>query len=123
MSNKTYDRLKWLAMYFLPALGTLYFALAGIWGLPYREQLVGTITAIDTFLGVILGISKAKYNKCSHKQLHTRACLKTRELLQADRAGRSSFYAAMYLKKLAVTGFSVKSTIFIFLFVQVCSKI
>ena len=66
MSNKTYDRLKWLAMYFLPALGTLYFALAGIWGLPYREQLVGTITAIDTFIGVILGISKAKYNKCSH---------------------------------------------------------
>lgn len=66
MSNKTYDRLKWLAMYFLPALGTLYFALAGVWGLPYREQLVGTITAIDTFLGVILGISKAKYNKCSH---------------------------------------------------------
>lgn len=66
MSNKTYDRLKWLAMYFLPALGTLYFALAGIWGLPYGEQLVGTITAIDTFLGVILGISKSKYNKCSH---------------------------------------------------------
>ena len=123
MSNKTYDRLKWLAMYFLPALGTLYFALAGIWGLPYGEQLVGTITAIDTFLGVILGISKSKYNKCSHQQLHTRAYLKTRELLQADRAGRSSFYAAMYLKKLSVTGFPVKSTIFIFLFVQVCSKI
>ena len=53
-------------MYFLPALGTLDFALAGIWGLPYGEQLVGTITAIDTFLGVILGISKSKYNKCSH---------------------------------------------------------
>lgn len=53
-------------MYFLPALGTLYFALAGIWGLPYGEQLVETITAIDTFLGVILGISKSKYNKCSH---------------------------------------------------------
>ena len=53
-------------MYFLPALGTLYFALAGIWGLHYGEQLVGTITAIDTFLGVILGISKSKYNKCSH---------------------------------------------------------
>lgn len=53
-------------MYFLPTLGTLYFALAGIWGLPYGEQLVGTITAIDTFLGVILGISKSKYNKCSH---------------------------------------------------------
>lgn len=63
MSNKTYDRLKWVAQYLLPACGTLYFALAGIWGLPYGEQIVGTITAVDTFLGVTLGISSAKYNK------------------------------------------------------------
>ena len=63
MSNNVYDVLKWIAMYLLPALGTLYFALAGIWGLPYGEQIVGTITAIDTFLGVILGISKVQYNK------------------------------------------------------------
>ena len=63
MSNKVYDALKWIAMYLLPALGTLYFALSGIWGLPYGEQIVGTITAIDTFLGVILGISIAQYNK------------------------------------------------------------
>ena len=63
MSNKVYDTLKWIAMYLLPAFGTLYFALAGIWGLPYGEQIVGTITAIDTFLGVILGISTTQYNK------------------------------------------------------------
>ena len=63
MSNKTYDILKWIAQFLLPALGTLYFALSGIWGLPYGEQIVGTITAIDTFLGVILGISTAQYNK------------------------------------------------------------
>ena len=63
MNNKVYDVLKWIAMYLLPALGTLYFALAGIWGLPYGEQIVGTITAIDTFLGVILGISTVQYNK------------------------------------------------------------
>lgn len=63
MSNKVYDALKWIAMYLLPALGTLYFALAGIWGLPYGEQIVGTITAVDTFLGVILGISTTQYNK------------------------------------------------------------
>ena len=63
MSNKVYDVLKWIAMYLLPALGTLYFALSGIWGFPYGEQIVGTITAIDTFLGVILGISTAQYNK------------------------------------------------------------
>lgn len=63
MSNKVYDILKWIAQLLLPALGTLYFALAGIWGFPYGEQIVGTITAVDTFLGVILGISTANYNK------------------------------------------------------------
>lgn len=63
MSNKVYDALKWVAMYLLPALGTLYFALAGIWGFPYGEEVVGTITAVDTFLGVILGISNAQYKK------------------------------------------------------------
>lgn len=63
MTNKVYDILKWIAMYLLPALGTLYFALAGIWGFPYGEEIVGTLTAVDTFLGVLLGISKAQYNK------------------------------------------------------------
>jgi hypothetical protein len=63
LSNKTYDVLKWVAMIALPALGTLYFALAGIWGLPYGEQVVGTITAVDTCLGALLGISSANYNE------------------------------------------------------------
>ena len=65
LSNKAYDVLKWIAMYLLPAAGTLYFALSGIWGLPYGEEVVGTITAVDTFLGVILGISSATYNKAN----------------------------------------------------------
>lgn len=68
LSNKTYNVLKWIAMYLLPALGTLYFALAGIWGLPYGEEIVGTITAVDTFLGVVLGISAAKYNKTNRSE-------------------------------------------------------
>ena len=63
VSNKTYDILKWIAQYLLPALGTLYFALAGVWGLPYGEQVIGTITAVDTFLGVLLGLSSAQYKK------------------------------------------------------------
>ena len=63
LSNKVYDILKWIAMYLLPALGTLYFALAGIWGFPFGEEVVGTLTALDTFLGVILGLSTAQYNK------------------------------------------------------------
>ena len=61
VSHKTYDILKWIALCFLPALATLYFALAGIWNLPYGEQVMGTISALDTFLGVILGLSSAKY--------------------------------------------------------------
>lgn len=63
MSNATYDFLKWIAQFLLPAAGTLYFALAGIWKLPYGEQVVGTITAVDTFLGVLLGVSTANYKK------------------------------------------------------------
>ena len=63
LSNRVYDCLKWIAMYCLPAVGTLYFALSTIWGLPYGEQIVGTITAIDAFLGAILGISTYNYNK------------------------------------------------------------
>lgn len=68
MSNKTYDVLKWIAMIVLPALGTLYFALAGIWNFPYGEEIVGTITALDAFLGAILGISNVTYNKQLDKQ-------------------------------------------------------
>lgn len=68
MSNKVYDILKWIAQYLLPALGTLYFTLSSIWGLPYGEQIVGTIAAVDTFLGVILGISTMQYKKAQKSE-------------------------------------------------------
>lgn len=61
LTNKQYDVLKWVAQIVLPAVGTLYFALSGIWGLPYGEQIVGTITAVDVALGTLLGISSSKY--------------------------------------------------------------
>lgn len=63
LNDKVYNVLKWIAQYLLPALGTLYFALSTIWGFPYGEQVVGTITAIDAFLGAILGLSSATYYK------------------------------------------------------------
>lgn len=62
-TNELYDKLKFVAQLLLPALGTLYFALAKIWGLPYGVEIVGTIAAVDTFLGTILGISTNNYNK------------------------------------------------------------
>jgi len=65
--NKAYDILKWIQRILLPALATLYLALGAIWKdviyLPYPEQVAATLTAIDTFLGVLLGISAANYNK------------------------------------------------------------
>ncbi len=63
LPDKVYDILKFLAQIVLPAISTLYLALAGIWNLPFGEQISGTIMAIDTFLGVLLGISSAQYNK------------------------------------------------------------
>lgn len=63
MSNKMYDILKYIAQIVLPALGALYFALSAIWGFPYGEQIVGTITAIDASLGALLGISTVQYKK------------------------------------------------------------
>lgn len=68
ISNKTYDILKYIAQIVLPALGTLYFALSTIWGLPYGEQVVGTITAIDAFLGALLGISTAQWKKGGYNE-------------------------------------------------------
>lgn len=63
MSNKVYDILSFIARIGLPAVGTLYFALASIWGLPYGEQIVGTIVAVTTFLATILQISKVQYEE------------------------------------------------------------
>lgn len=68
LSDKAYDILKWVAQILLPATGTLYFAIVNIWGFPYGEQVVGTITAVDAFLGVILGISASQYNKSNDRK-------------------------------------------------------
>lgn len=63
MSNKVYDMLKYVAQIVLPATATLYIALASLWGWGYMEQVAGTITAVDTFLGALLMLTKSKYDK------------------------------------------------------------
>ena len=63
ISNKLYDILKWLVIIVLPAAGTLYAALSSVWGWPNSEEIVTTITSVDTFLGAVLCISSATYNK------------------------------------------------------------
>ena len=61
--DKLYDILKWLVIIVLPALATLYAALSAVWAWPYSDQVVTTITAVDTFLGAVLCLSTATYNK------------------------------------------------------------
>lgn len=61
-NSRLYDVLKFVALILLPALGTLYFTLAGVWGLPKAQEVVNTIVAVDTFLGVVLQLSNAKYS-------------------------------------------------------------
>ncbi len=63
LPDNVYNVLKWITIILLPAISALYFALSGIWGFPYAEQVIGTIAAIQTFLGAILGISTITYNK------------------------------------------------------------
>lgn len=63
LNNKLYDVLKWLVIIVLPAAATLYAALAAVWAWPYPDEVVTTITAVDAFLGAVLCISTANYNK------------------------------------------------------------
>ena len=63
MNNKTYDILKQIAQVWLPALGVLWFSISRIWGIGYGEEILATITAIDCFLGAVLGVSTMAYNK------------------------------------------------------------
>lgn len=67
LSNAAYDRAKWVALVGLPAVGTLYFSLADIWNLPAAAQVVGTIMAVDTFLGLVLGLAKKSYDNSDAK--------------------------------------------------------
>lgn len=67
LPDNVYNFLKWLCMIGLPALATLWFALGKIWGFPYLAEVEGTIIAIDTFIGALIGISTYQYNKISDK--------------------------------------------------------
>lgn len=67
LSNALYEKFKKSSLFILPAIGAMYFGLAQIWGLPYGEEVVGTIAVIETFLGVLLGISNKQYNNSEDK--------------------------------------------------------
>lgn len=61
MSNKTYDRLKWIALIFVPAFATFVNVIGGIWGISYSDELTATITAVGAFMGACLHVSSKTY--------------------------------------------------------------
>lgn len=63
MSNKLYDILKWIALIALDAIGLFYKTIATIWGLPMGDEVLATCTALSVFLGALIGVSSAQYNK------------------------------------------------------------
>lgn len=101
MTNKTYDILKFVAQIVLPAIGTLYSALAGIWGFPYGEQIVGTIVAVDAFLGALLGISSVKYYKNGKDTMGTVSVDPVKETAEFD-FGNVSLKDLMNMKQVKV---------------------
>ncbi len=65
LSDKAYNVLKWVVMIALPAVNTLYAALSGVWSWPLTTEVTTTISAVTVFLGAVLGLSTAQYNKCN----------------------------------------------------------
>ena len=63
MSNKIYDVLKWIALVFIPALITFYGVIGNVLNIPYTEIVLTIMGAFDVFMGSLLGISTAQYNK------------------------------------------------------------
>lgn len=69
-TNKVYDKIKWIVAIVIPAIIALYSSLASIWGFPYAEQVIATLAAINVFLGVVMKISTASYQKSYDGTLH-----------------------------------------------------
>ena len=63
MNSKTYDILAYIGRIGLPACAALYGTLAGIWGLPYGEAIVATISALAVFLNALLKVNSKSYSK------------------------------------------------------------
>lgn len=67
LNSRVYNFLKPVATTVLPGLATLYFALSEIWDFPKAQEVVATITAVNVFLGLILNMSSASYNRSDRK--------------------------------------------------------
>jgi hypothetical protein len=63
LTDATYDKLKPAAALIFPALITFWISIASIWHLPYREEIAGTLGAVNILLGVVLLVASNIYKK------------------------------------------------------------
>lgn len=84
MGNPMYNFLKFIALVVLPAAGTAYFALAGLWHLHHTAQIIGTISAVDTFLGAMLHVSTKSYSPATNGALKVDLSDPTKETYTLD---------------------------------------
>ena len=62
LSDKTYNFLKWACLIAVPAVITLISTLGTIYGWD-TTAITATIGAVATFVGALIGVSNANYNK------------------------------------------------------------
>lgn len=61
LKDGTYDKIKWIALAFIPALEVLILTVGKIWGLPYYDNIGATVAAVGVFLAAIIGVSSRNY--------------------------------------------------------------
>lgn len=61
LQDGTYDKIKWIALAFIPALEVLILTVGKIWGLPYYDNIGATVAAVGVFLAAIIGVSSKTY--------------------------------------------------------------
>lgn len=66
MSNKVYDTLKAIGLVAIPVI-TFLTAIVNIWQIPYGDQIVATLTAVDVLVGAIVTVAKGQYDRKQQK--------------------------------------------------------
>lgn len=60
MSNKAYDRLKFIALT-IPFVSAFIISIMKIWNIPYATEVALTLAAINTLVAEIVKILNKKY--------------------------------------------------------------
>lgn len=69
LPTKTYEFLRWLTWIVLPAIATLISALNAAWGWGWPiDAILSTFAAVETFIGVVLGIAKISYDETKEER-------------------------------------------------------